>query len=360
MMDKTIPALHDSSIIFDSSEGMNKVASLGTFIPPKLAHHIREIEKNPDPNYVYLYDRALGAGEYYGANNNGDWFGEEMLRRDHESFEKSARLYRHHQNKDPRNSIGEVLASAYNDPLHTVDLIIKAPLEKVAQDMDDFANGKQIQTSMGAKVPYDVCSVCGNKAKTRGQYCSHLRFNMLKLMPDGRQVFAKNEKGEFVDISIVLVHADPASVVLRKIASEQKMGQMAKKDVGQNIESERRNVLNPHIIEAMDHMSRADVLATLHASHGILRPDEFQAILRKDAGCIRHGMIPYVTFTEVPKQAMAGNVNHALVRAFSEVPDMPLVKNASHQHATFLTNEEKEAYLKYRKSTGHFSRMFVR
>ena len=358
MMDKTIPGLKDASIIFDANEGLNKVASLGTFIPPKLAHHIQEIERNPDPSCVYLYDRALGAGEYYGANNNGDWFGEEMLKRDHETFEKSAHLYRHHQNKDPRNSIGDVVASAYNEPLHTVDLIIKAPLEKVAADISKFDAGKQIQTSMGAKVPYDVCSTCGNRAKTRAQYCKHLRFQMLKVLPDGRQVFAKNEKGTFVDISIVLIHADPASVVLRKIASLNKSANMKKRDIGDNIEE--RDVLNPHVVEAMDHMDRGDVLATLHAKQGILRPDEFQAILRKDAGCIRHGIIPYVTFSDVPKQAMAGRINYDLVNAFSEVPDMPLMKNASYQHADFLTRDEKRAYLTYRKAAGEFSRMFVR
>lgn len=364
MIEKRIPPHSESSsVVFSSEEGINKVASFNPHIPEKLALKIAEIQENPDPNYLYLYDRALGAGEVYGCNNNGDWFGREELKKHHETFEKNAKWYRHHQNKDPEKSIGDVLASAYNEPLDAVDLILRAPIEKVAAEIKTLDSGDRlIQTSMGAKVPYDECSYCGNKAKTRAHYCSHLRFMMKKVMPNGRQVYAKNPSPNFIDISSVIIRAAPESVVLRKIASLQgldlKSAQMKKDDVGSNIES--RGVVNPHVIEATNHLSRGDALMTLHEAKGVLRPDEFQAIMRKDASYLRPDIIPCVKFKVMEKRAFQGDVLETLVQPLKNVPDEPLEKQARLYYSDFLTKEENEAYLYYRNSIGSFTGEFLR
>ncbi len=358
---KEIPGMSDVRSVssFTHREGLEKVAAdIRTHIPPSLASKIIEIEKNPKPGMAYLYDRALGAGETYGPNNNGDWFGRQELIEHHDSFVKHAFLFRHHQNKDPKNSIGGVYASAYNYEVDAVDLIIEAPIEKLAGDIARFNDGELIQTSMGAKVAYDECSFCGNKASNRGMYCGHLKFNMLKVMHDGRQVYAKNPKPKFVDISVVIIAADPASTVLRKIASQNKLSEMRKNDVGGNIE--HRPVVRPEVISATNHYPRADVMHSLYQVHGVLRPDEFQAVLRKDASLIRPDIIPYVGMEQVIQRELAGSANNDLIRVLEQVPPRPIEKHASYMQATFLTPEEKTMYLQYRQACGLNKRAFLR
>ena len=362
MIEKVIPAFeHGGATSFMSSEGINKVASLQTHIPEKLAHVIKESERNPDPKYAYLYDRALGAGEVYGCNNNGDWFGREDLIKNHDTFVKHAKLYRHHQNKDPNNSVGDVMASAYNEPLDTGDLIIRAPIEKIASELHAFENEqKLIQTSMGAKVPYDVCNYCDHKARKRSEYCSHLRFQMKKLMPNGRQVYAKNPNPTFMDISLVIIRAAPESVVLRKIAHMFPMAAMLKEDVGSNISNDSRGAINPHLIEAPNHLPRVDALMTLHEAKGTLRPDEFQAVLRTDASLIRTDIVPHVRFRMIKSASnrIHGHALPALVSAFEHVPN---IKCASKNvYADFLTADEMSDYLYYRNVIGPFREDFLR
>lgn len=364
-MYKEIPAFEaagDTGILFRAQDGLNKVAHFNTHIPEKLASLIKTIEDDPDPNHAYLYDRALGAGEVYGPNNNGDYFERHELKGHHHTFEKEANLYRHHKSKGPK--IGDVLASAYNEPLDTVDLIIRAPIEQIANDLTSFENNQRlIQTSMGAKVKNDICSICGNKARTRAHYCHHLRGMMLRTMPDGRLVYARNPEPKFVDISIVVIHADPASAVLRKIAHDHKaagykQSSMVKKDINN---TEDRDVLRPEVIEATNHLDRGDALQTLHyATGGPLRPDEFQAVLRKDASLLRYDIIPYVGFKRMSKMAMRGAPLFDLVEIISQVDRLPVDERAQYKMASFLSPEEYHFYMTYRNSLGDFSKDFLR
>lgn len=55
------------------------------------------------------------------------------------------------------------------------------------------------------------CSVCGNKAKSRREYCKHLKDDMLSVRPDGHVIHARNPKGKFFDISFVGTPADGTS-----------------------------------------------------------------------------------------------------------------------------------------------------
>ena len=333
--------LHSDILDFSVGGALQKVASQ-QYIPPSLDRAIREIQAAPDPSKVYLYDRALGAGEIYGPNNNGDWFGSEELRRHHDSFVKSAKLYRHHKNKGPH--IGDVLASAYNERLDTVDLIISAPIDKLASDIARLDGGSVLATSMGAKLRYDICSYCGNRASRRSLYCSCLKYNILKIYPDGRQVFAINPNPKFVDISLVVIPAAPESVVLRKIASFSYLKKQALFE-----QTTERGVINPIIIEKTSNIHRADLLRTLHQVKGALRPDEFQAVLRKDASLIRTDMVPYVGFQRVSDKNIGGRIIDKLAGAISNIPNIMLDTTAKQQNASFLDFNEKIAYLQYRQ-----------
>jgi len=69
------------------------------------------------------------------------------------------------------------------------------------------------------KVPFDICSICGNKAPTRKQYCHHARYLLGKIDPDtGKKVYVINTMPKFFDISLVLIGADRIAKTLKKVA----------------------------------------------------------------------------------------------------------------------------------------------
>lgn len=167
----------------------------------------------------YLHILAMGAGEYYGANRNADFFPEDNLKLYYKTFEDTGHIFRNHINKDPARAIGKVIYAIYNERMHRVELIAEVD-EKLGRDIyDRIANGDYPATSMACKTPYDKCSICGNEASSRQAYCSHLRSELGKTYPDGRKVMALNVAPlRFFDQSIVVKPADVTSGVLQKVA----------------------------------------------------------------------------------------------------------------------------------------------
>jgi hypothetical protein len=163
----------------------------------------------------YALINALSSGEFYGSNRNGDYFPEDALKEHHKTFEIFGHVYRHHINKDPNKSIGKVIFAYYNPDMHRVELIVELYNDKAKDIIDDLNAGKLPATSMGCKVPWDECSICGNRAKTRADYCSHLKEQMNMILPGGRKVYAINRKPKFFDISIVTIPAEKTSSVLK-------------------------------------------------------------------------------------------------------------------------------------------------
>jgi hypothetical protein len=195
--------------------GFTKSAAVDEQVKHFLDQYLRA---NKKPNHFYLHVNALGAGEYYGANRNGDFFPEENLLRYYKTFE-SGHLFRHHQNRNPDIATGKVLGSFYNERMHRVELIVEVPRE-LGSDIENRVQADDMPwTSMATKTPYDTCSICGNQASSRMEYCDHLSNHMNELLPDGRRVYANNDGPlRFFDISIVVKPADPTSGVLEKVA----------------------------------------------------------------------------------------------------------------------------------------------
>jgi len=196
--------------------------------------HLKELfhVENPDPRYTYLHIIAMGAGEYYGPNTNGDYFPEKELigacQRTNEgvkctgytTFEKNAKVYVEHQAR-PGLDVGDVLRAHYNQKMHRVELLIALDKEKAAPYINQIEQGKPLKFSMGCDVAYDECSICGNRAyKSRAEYCKHGKYELKKIYPDGRQVVRINYQPVFKDISIVRKPADETAYMLRKVASE--------------------------------------------------------------------------------------------------------------------------------------------
>src|SRR5690606_39801850 len=91
---------------------------------------------------------------------------------------------------------------------------------KCSDILNDLANGKYWDVSMGCRVPWDECSICKNRARNRGEYCAHLRYQMNRILEDGRRVCAYNWRPKFFDISFVPIGAEKASHVLAKVAHQ--------------------------------------------------------------------------------------------------------------------------------------------
>jgi hypothetical protein len=186
---------------------------------------------------------AIGSTEDYGPNRNGDGFSRDTCKKDHQTFEKFARFYRDHANKNPAKSFGIVKASYYNEPMKRIELICALNGTKEAADRnggliadketEKLASGKDIPVSMACKIPFDICSSCGNKARTRAEYCDStenggrckaggLKHNMGRVLEDGHVLHADNIKCSFFDISHVFRPADRIAYVsgrLEKAAS---------------------------------------------------------------------------------------------------------------------------------------------
>lgn len=197
------------------TKGLVKVAA-----DERISEFASKIQPKEDKSYLHI--NAMGAGEFYGSNRNGDYFPEPNLIKYCDTFRTSpAHLFRHHINKDPARANGKVIFVVYNSRMHRVELIVEAD-KSLVQDIEArIAKGDYPATSMACKTPYDTCSICGNQARSRAEYCVHLADNLNRIYPDGRRVMAINDGPlKFFDISLVVKPADVTSSVLVKVAGE--------------------------------------------------------------------------------------------------------------------------------------------
>ena len=184
----------------------------------ELKSRLNQLEKKANKTYVLV--NAMGAGEFYGSNRNGDYFPDIALERDHKTFEKLGHAYKHHKNKNPEESFGQVKIAVFNPDMHRVELVIELDNERAKEILERIEHGEYPAVSMGTKVPFDVCSVCGHKSKRIPDYCDHLKYEMNMILPDGRKVYAINDTDlKFFDISFIRIPADRTASVLAKVAS---------------------------------------------------------------------------------------------------------------------------------------------
>jgi len=186
------------------------------------------------PGEVPLHVLALGAYEIYGPNRNGDAFRKEACKKYHKTFVKLGHWFHNHKHNDPRKSYGIVKASIYNEPLGRIELIVflngtKQAAKKnkglvASRELELLESGKELPVSMACKVDYDECSGCGNRAKTRDEYCTEdrckyggLSKNLGKVFDDGHKLCAFNPEPYFFDISLVPTPADRIAYTFGRI-----------------------------------------------------------------------------------------------------------------------------------------------
>lgn len=214
-------------------QGLEKVAADETKnkLTPEVKKFVEELKPNHEKG-IYILVNALGAGEYYSSNANADHFPEKALSHKGKDygFETflDAGAYAHHKNKDKSRAFGDVVISSWNPTMKRVDLVIHLDRDRCKQFgssdvIDRIEAGEFPDVSMGSKVPYDVCSICKNKSKTRDDYCEHMKNSPNRILEDGRKVFVYNDYPKFFDISFVFIGADKTAKVMAKLAHKGNM-----------------------------------------------------------------------------------------------------------------------------------------
>ena len=98
-----------SEIIKISSKGLIDLSNV------KQANLYERILKDyvPAPGKTAVHTLAMTSSDQYGFNRNGDGWTTKNLKRDHPTFVKHAKVFRHHNNTPADPSYGVVKASAY-------------------------------------------------------------------------------------------------------------------------------------------------------------------------------------------------------------------------------------------------------
>ena len=246
-----------------SAYGLNKTAGLDKTGSKEHLPDVMELLESiaPQPGRLYLVNSALGAGEYVGFNLRGDWFTEAGLKREPPGWKDipvwdidarrraanitenvgrwgdltwgyptfyNAHRFRHHVNKDPNKAYGFILGAFWDDRMKRVVLVSELVEEMCrglgALDLySRIQNGEFPDSSMGSKVPYDRCSICGKKARNPAQYCEHVGrhsmppYGMGKLLPDGRRCGVYNDYPRFFDDSVVFTGAERSAKVMADV-----------------------------------------------------------------------------------------------------------------------------------------------
>lgn len=305
--------------------GLEKIAGQ---LHPEVSTYLKTLR--PDPKYQYVLMTPMGSFEYWGMNVNGDVFPDMSLafNRDrddplpiiqaleakwltpfggrlppgnytnfgHKTFLEALR-YRHHVNKNPEISYGDITLSVWNPSMHRVEVISRHDREKAKrvgaeEIIKDLDEGKSRQISMGCRVPFDVCTVCAHVSKTPNDYCDHLRTMMGSTTPAGQIVGAVNFFPKFFDLSDVFVPAAKESGVLmkvahvggNKIASLKTATQKKVADITKNVlpNSGRKAVEDAIACEpdlpraALRGGDFSNLLSSLSAMGIVLKPREFQ------------------------------------------------------------------------------------
>lgn len=214
------------------SRGGLRGADLDAFVKRASVQFLDKMASvKPKPGEELVHLLALGATEYYGPNRNGDGFREKVCQDRHPTFQKHARWFRDHDNKDVKKGRGVIKASAYNGDMRRIELLVALNATKEAADrngglvadeeMEMLSQGKDIPVSMACTVSHDVCSGCGNKAAKRADYCGPelckyggCKDNLAKTFDDGHTLHVDNPDPTFFDISKVFRPADRIAYTL--------------------------------------------------------------------------------------------------------------------------------------------------
>lgn len=177
----------------------------------------------------------------HNCNRNHDGYSHLMLRRDTPTFEKYANWFLNHRNQDPTKGYGKVKKAWYNEEMQRTELLVALNATKEAAErngglvaektLQKMASGQDVAVSQSCKISHDVCVLCGNKARTRAEYCTPkseggtckyagCKYALGRVYEDGAHQFVDNPHCTFFDISDVsdTRGADRTAFITGKVA----------------------------------------------------------------------------------------------------------------------------------------------
>lgn len=168
--------------LFGPADGVFEKLAAPSLVP-EIVRYISALRPRDDAQYNLV--NAMGAGEYYGSNINGDYFDEVSLIHSPDGWTGNplvdkvraknwpygfptfyyAHPYAHHRNKDSSRAFGEVELALWNPHMKRVELITRVDKELCQKYggtgvWDKLKAGEFPDVSMGCKVPFDTCSIC--------------------------------------------------------------------------------------------------------------------------------------------------------------------------------------------------------
>lgn len=196
-----------------------KTASVRRYISEDVRDFLATIKYADHPDKKFMLVSALGSDEFWGANRRADAWPEADLSHKgaeygYTTYTKLGHAFLHHMNKSPDMAKGKVVYASWNPRMHRVE-IVKFFKRALAPEVCARADrGDLLKTSMGAKVPYDVCSLCGHKAKTAALHCEHIKKQANEVLSNGHRIRMMNPRPKFFDSSAVTIPAARESGVL--------------------------------------------------------------------------------------------------------------------------------------------------
>jgi len=176
----------------------------------------------PDNDHWLQHVVALGDYETWGENRNADAYDKVANSTCHPNFVKFGHFFREHRHKDPSLKIGDIKYSAYNPQMKRVELLVWGNKKLAAAEYADALEGKTRTYSMACKIAFDVCNICGHKAKSPAVWCDHMKLARGQYMPEHKKyAFVFNPNPKFFDISDVGYPADRTAYGLRQILGEE-------------------------------------------------------------------------------------------------------------------------------------------
>jgi hypothetical protein len=204
--DKTVPSQITEYEVYEaeSTDELRKVASEKVDLPDGFQY---------DPDYFYMWIRIISSGEFYGPNKNGDYFSTEELLKSYETF-NDAHVFKNHENKKIEKAIGRIFSVRWNPIMKCVEIFKGVDRKLAPEIVRGFMKGFLTDVSMGCKVPYTVCSICGNKARRQSEFCNHVKNYRMQYLGNGERVFEINYEPKFHDSSVVLNGAERVAKAL--------------------------------------------------------------------------------------------------------------------------------------------------
>jgi len=132
--------------------------------------------------------------------------------------------FKDHASDNVNNAVGINLDCIANHHGRFIENLLAVDANK-DPDLVRAIDKKYIDSvSMGSRVGYSICSICGNLATNESQYCDDIKYHKArKIYHEGehRDVYEDNREVNFVELSWVTVPADRAARLISKVANNE-------------------------------------------------------------------------------------------------------------------------------------------